>query len=188
MEPKDKVSEYRERVARLKMGGGEKAAAKQAASGKRLARERILTLLDEGSFHEYDLFVSHECQDFGMAKKSLPGDGVITGTGTIEGFPVCIYAQDFTVAGGSLGLRHARKITKIMDHAMNLRVPLIGINDPSSSVPARAAPSTPRRSPTSCSWWTISARCSSPAPRSSGPSSTRRSRWRTSAAPASRRR
>ncbi|MEN8149438.1 MAG: acyl-CoA carboxylase subunit beta, partial [Planctomycetota bacterium] len=129
MEPKDKISEYRERVARLKMGGGEKAAAKQAASGKLQARDRILTLLDEGSFHEYDLFVEHECKDFGMANKALPGDGVITGTGTIQGFPVCIYAQDFTVAGGSLGLRHARKITKIMDHAMNLRVPLIGIND-----------------------------------------------------------
>jgi acetyl-CoA carboxylase carboxyltransferase component len=129
MENRDKVAEYRERVAKLKLGGGEKAAAKQAASGKLLARDRILALLDEGSFHEYDLFVEHECRDFGMAEKRLPGDGVITGTGTIEGFPVCIYAQDFTVAGGSLGLRHARKITKIMDHAMNLRVPIIGIND-----------------------------------------------------------
>jgi len=129
MEPKDKIAEYRDRVARLKMGGGEKAAAKQAASGKLIARDRILTLLDEGSFHEYGMFVEHECRDFGMADKALPGDGVITGTGTISGFPVCIYAQDFTVAGGSLGLRHARKITKIMDHAMNLRVPLIGIND-----------------------------------------------------------
>jgi acetyl-CoA carboxylase carboxyltransferase component len=129
MEDRDKVAEFRERVAKLKLGGGEKAAAKQTASGKLIARDRILALLDEGSFHEYDLFVEHECRDFGMAEKALPGDGVITGTGTIEGFPVCIYAQDFTVAGGSLGLRHARKITKIMDHAMNLRVPLIGIND-----------------------------------------------------------
>ncbi|MCU0727387.1 MAG: acyl-CoA carboxylase subunit beta [Planctomycetes bacterium] len=126
---RDKIAEFRERTARLRMGGGEAAAAKQAASGKLQARDRIIALLDRGSFHEYDLFVEHECRDFGMAGKNLPGDGVLTGTGTIEGFPVCIYAQDFTVAGGSLGLRHARKITKIMDHAMNLRVPLIGIND-----------------------------------------------------------
>jgi acetyl-CoA carboxylase carboxyltransferase component len=129
MDKRDRLAEFRARVAQLHAGGGEAAAQKQAASGKLLARDRILTLLDEGSFHEYDLFVEHECRDFGMAEKRLAGDGVITGTGTILGFPVCIYAQDFTVAGGSLGLRHARKITKIMDHAMNLRVPLIGIND-----------------------------------------------------------
>lgn len=129
MQKKDKIAEFRERVAKLEQGGGEAAAKKQAASGKLLARDRIITLLDQDSFHEYDLFAEHECQDFGMADKRLPGDGVITGTGNIQGFPVCIYAQDFTVAGGSLGLRHARKITKIMDHAMNLRVPLIGIND-----------------------------------------------------------
>jgi len=99
------------------------------ASGKLTARDRIRSLLDDESFHEYDLFVEHKCQDFGMNRKQLPGDGVITGTGTISGFPVCIFAQDFTVAGGSLGLMHARKITKIMDHAMKLGVPLIGIND-----------------------------------------------------------
>ena len=105
------------------------AARKQAAQGKLLARERITAILDEGSFHEYDLFVEHKCFDFGMEKKQLPGDGVITGTGAISGHPVAIFAQDFTVAGGSLGLAHARKITKIMDHAMKLGIPLIGIND-----------------------------------------------------------
>ncbi|WP_243322790.1 acyl-CoA carboxylase subunit beta [Geothrix sp. SG200] len=105
------------------------AARKQAAQGKLLARERITAILDPESFHEYDLFVEHKCSDFGMAKKQLPGDGVITGTGTIAGHPVAIYAQDFTVAGGSLGLAHARKITKIMDHAIKLGIPLIGIND-----------------------------------------------------------
>src|SRR5512133_1163020 len=105
------------------------AARKQAAQGKLLARERITAILDSGSFHEYDLFVEHKCSDFGMAGKQLPGDGVITGTGTIMGHPVAIYAQDFTVAGGSLGLAHARKITKIMDHAIKLGIPLIGIND-----------------------------------------------------------
>jgi acetyl-CoA carboxylase carboxyltransferase component len=93
------------------------------------ARERIQTILDADSFTEYDLFVEHEGRDFGMDKKELHGDGVIIGTGTIYGAPVCIYAQDFTVAGGSLGLMHARKITKIMDHALKMRVPLIGIND-----------------------------------------------------------
>ena len=93
------------------------------------ARERIVTLLDPDSFHEYDLFVKHAGQDFDMDKKYLPGDGVITGTGTLSGWPVCIYAQDFTVAGGSLGYMHAKKICKIMDHAMKMKVPLIGIND-----------------------------------------------------------
>jgi len=97
--------------------------------GKLTARNRILALLDENSFQEYDLFVEHEARGFGMEKKVLPGDGVITGTGTIFGAPVCIYAQDFTVAGGSLGLMHARKITKIMDHALKMKVPIIGIND-----------------------------------------------------------
>ena len=86
--------------------------------GKLTARERILAILDENSFHEYDLFVEHLARDFNMENKVLHGDGVITGTGTIHGSPICIYAQDFTVAGGSLGLMHARKITKIMDHAL----------------------------------------------------------------------
>ena len=110
-------------------GGGEKAIQKQVAMGKLTARDRIHSLLDDGTFHEYDLFVEHKCQDFGMDKKQLPADGVITGSGKISGFPICIYAQDFTVAGGSLGLAHARKITKIMDHALKLGLPLIGIND-----------------------------------------------------------
>jgi len=97
--------------------------------GKLTARERLDSILDPGSFHEYDLFVEHSAKDFGMDKKYLPGDGVITGTGNIMGHPICIYAQDFTVAGGSLGLAHARKITKIMDHAMKLGLPMICIND-----------------------------------------------------------
>ncbi len=117
------------RKATVVLGGGEKAIEKQVAMGKLTARERITELLDGESFHEYDLFVEHKCSDFNMNKKQLPADGVITGTGKISGFPVCIFAQDFTVAGGSLGLMHARKITKIMDHAMKLGLPLIGIND-----------------------------------------------------------
>ena len=126
---KEKSSDLRMRMRTALKGGGEKAIEKQKAVGKLTARERIISLLDPKSFHEYDLFVEHAAKDFDMDKKYLPGDGVITGTGTLSGHPVCIYAQDFTVAGGSLGWMHAKKITKIMDHALKLKVPLIGIND-----------------------------------------------------------
>ncbi|HBF89298.1 MAG TPA: methylmalonyl-CoA carboxyltransferase [Bacteroidales bacterium] len=129
MSLKRKVLELKKRRDQVLLGGGEKAIEKQVAMGKLTARERILALLDKESFHEYDMFVEHEARDFDMDKKILHGDGVIIGTGTVYGAPICIFAQDFTVAGGSLGLMHARKITKIMDHAMKLRVPLIGIND-----------------------------------------------------------
>ena len=115
------IQDLRERKDLVEMGGGEAAIEKQVAMGKLTARERIITLLDKNSFHEYDLFVDHDGRDFGMENKVLHGDGVITGTGTIFGAPVCIYAQDFTVAGGSLGLKHARKITKIMDHALKMK-------------------------------------------------------------------
>lgn len=125
----DRVKDFFKRKSSVTEGGGEKANLKQNAMGKLTARQRIETLLDESTFHEYDLFVEHKAEDFGMDKKFLPGDGVITGTGNILGFPICIYAQDFTVAGGSLGLAHARKITKMMDHALRLGLPLIGIND-----------------------------------------------------------
>lgn len=107
----------------------EETVEKQALQGKLSARGRISALLDPESFHEYDLFVEHKCTDFGLDKKSLPGDAVITGIGKIEGHPVCLYAQDFTVAGGSLGMMHAKKICKIMDHALKLGIPIIGIND-----------------------------------------------------------
>jgi len=124
-----KISELQERTAKATQGGGESAIAKQIAMGKLPARERISQLLDHGSFFEYDLFIEHEAREFGMEGKSLAGDGVVIGTGTINGKPVAIYAQDFTVAGGSLGMMHARKITKIMDYALRMRIPLIGIND-----------------------------------------------------------
>lgn len=129
MSLKKQILDLKKRRERVSLGGGEKAMEKQVALGKLLARERINQLLDKGSFHEYDLFVEHEAKEFGMDKKILNGDGVIIGTGTIGSHPVAIYAQDFTVAGGSLGAMHARKICKIMDHAMKLRIPLIGIND-----------------------------------------------------------
>ncbi|MDR0294876.1 MAG: acyl-CoA carboxylase subunit beta [Prevotellaceae bacterium] len=117
------------RRAKAEQGGGEQAIAKQIAMGKLPARERINQLLDEGSFHEYDLFIEHDAREFGMDGKELPGDGVIIGTGTIHGRSVAVYAQDFTVAGGSLGSMHARKIVKMMDYALRMRIPLIGIND-----------------------------------------------------------
>lgn len=126
---KSKIEELKKRKEEVLQGGGEQAIAKQAAMGKLTARERVIALLDEDSFHEYDLFVEHEARDFGMDGKVLHGDGVIIGTGSIYGAPVAVFAQDFTVAGGSLGMMHARKITKIMDYALRMRIPLIGIND-----------------------------------------------------------
>ena len=129
MSIKQKTLELKKRMQGAQLGGGVKAIEKQQSMGKLTARERIIALLDPNSFHEYDLFVEHAARDFDMDKKHLPGDGVVTGTGTISGYPVCVYAQDFTVAGGSLGIMHARKISKIMDHAMNMKIPIIGIND-----------------------------------------------------------
>ncbi len=126
---KGKTNDLKKRMREAIKGGGSQAIKKQKAIGKKTARERILSILDAKSFHEYDLFVEHAGRDFNMDKKFLPGDGVVTGTGTMNGHPVCIYAQDFTVAGGSLGWAHAKKITKIMDHAIKLKTPIIGIND-----------------------------------------------------------
>ncbi|MDD2380758.1 MAG: acyl-CoA carboxylase subunit beta [Mariniphaga sp.] len=129
MSLRSNILDLRKRKREVQKGGGVEAIEKQTKMGKLTARERIVALLDKNSFHEYDLFVEHSAKDFGMDSKVLHGDGVIIGTGTIYNKPVCIFAQDFTVAGGSLGLMHARKITKIMDHALKMRVPLIGIND-----------------------------------------------------------
>ena len=129
MSLKRNILDLRRRKKEAQQGGGEAAIGKQVAMGKKTARERIKAILDDNSFHEYDLFVEHTGKDFDMEKKVLHGDGVIIGTGTMYNQPVCIYAQDFTVAGGSLGLMHARKITKIMGLALKMRVPIIGIND-----------------------------------------------------------
>ncbi len=126
---KRKIQELHKKREEVLKGGGDKALEKQAAMGKLTARQRIISILDPDSFNEYDLFVEHDAKDFDMDKKSLAGDGVVIGTGTVFGAPICIFAQDFTVAGGSLGNMHARKIVKIMEHALKMKMPLIGIND-----------------------------------------------------------
>ncbi|MGI6486617.1 MAG: acyl-CoA carboxylase subunit beta [Tepidanaerobacteraceae bacterium] len=110
-------------------GGGEERIKKQHDSGKYTARERIHKLLDEGSFVEIDAFVEHRCIEFDMAQTKAPGEGVVTGYGTINGRLVYIFAQDFTVIGGSLGEMHAQKICKVMDMALKMGAPLIGLND-----------------------------------------------------------
>ncbi|MDE0944637.1 MAG: acyl-CoA carboxylase subunit beta [Alphaproteobacteria bacterium] len=110
-------------------GGGEKRIQAQHSKGKLTARERLELLLDPGSFEEYDMFVEHRSEDFGMAEQRVPGDGVVTGWGTINGRLVFVFSQDFTVFGGSLSEAHAEKICKIMDQAMKVGAPVIGLND-----------------------------------------------------------
>ena len=125
----DIIRQLDQKRARAQLGGGEKRIAAQHAKGKLTARERIELLLDEGSFEEWDMFVEHRCTDFGMAAESVPGDGVVTGYGMINGRLVFVFSQDFTVFGGSLSEAHAEKICKVMDHAMKAGVPVIGLND-----------------------------------------------------------
>ena len=110
-------------------GGGERRIAAQHKRGKLSARERLQLLLDQDSFEEIDMFVEHRCTEFGMADQRIPGDGVVTGSGTINGRPVFVFSQDFTVFGGALSEAHAEKICKIMDHALRVGAPVIGIND-----------------------------------------------------------
>lgn len=125
----DKVKELIELRQKARLGGGEKRIESQHTKGKYTARERIDMLLDHGSFEEFDMFVEHRSYNFGMEKNRYLGDGVVTGYGTIEGRLVYIYAQDFTVSGGSLSEMHAQKICKVMDQAMKMGAPVIGIND-----------------------------------------------------------
>lgn len=125
----EKVKELIALRAEARMGGGEKAIDKQHAKGKYTARERISMLLDDGSFEEMDMFVKHRCTNFGQDKKTFLGDGVVTGSGTIDGRLVYVFAQDFTVFGGSLSETMAQKICKVMDQAMKMGAPVIGLND-----------------------------------------------------------
>ncbi|AWI06447.1 acyl-CoA carboxylase subunit beta [Clostridium drakei] len=125
----DKIKELHELKQKISLGGGEKRISKQHALGKLTARERINLLLDESSFTEIDAFVRHRCTDFGMETKEAPGEGVVTGYGTVNGRIVYVFAQDFTVMGGSLGEMHAKKISKVLDLAMKVGAPVIGMND-----------------------------------------------------------
>ena len=125
----EKIKELIAKREQARLGGGEKAIEKQHARGKYTARERIDMLLDEDSFEEYDMFKLHRCHNFGMDKKQYMGDGVVAGSGTIDGRLVYVYAQDFTVNGGSLSETMAQKICKVMDMAMKMGAPVIGIND-----------------------------------------------------------
>ena len=123
------IEELEKRREQARLGGGEKRIEAQHSKGRLTARERLTVLLDPGSFEEYDMFVEHNCADFGMEAQKVPGDGVVTGSGTINGRLVFVFAQDFTVFGGSLSERHAQKICKVMDMAMKVGAPVIGLND-----------------------------------------------------------
>ncbi|MDQ7006693.1 MAG: acyl-CoA carboxylase subunit beta [Acidobacteriota bacterium] len=125
----DRIEELRERLAAARQGGGSARIEKQHDAGKLTARERIEILVDPGSFEETDAMVVHRCTDFGMEKQRIPGDGVVTGFARIEGRPVALFSQDFTVFGGSLSETYAQKICKVMDMALKMGCPMIGLND-----------------------------------------------------------
>ena len=125
----EQIQKLVERRSRARLGGGQKRIDAQHAKGKMTARERIALLLDEGSFEEYDMFVQHRCTNFGMDAQHTDGDGVVTGCGTIDGRLVYVFAQDFTVSGGSLSKTMSEKICKVMDMALRVGAPLIGLND-----------------------------------------------------------
>ncbi|WP_025642447.1 acyl-CoA carboxylase subunit beta, partial [Schnuerera ultunensis] len=126
---KERIEQLLETKKKIELGGGEKRIAKQHERGKLTARERINLLLDEGSFMEIDAFVKHRCTNFGMENTEAVADGVVTGYGTVDGRLVFVYAQDFTVLGGSLGEMHANKICKVQEMALKMGAPIIGFND-----------------------------------------------------------
>ena len=126
---KEKQNQLLQKMAEARLGGGEKRIEKQHAKKKLTARERIEYLLDDGSFEEVGMLVTHRSTDFGMENQQFFGDGVITGYGTINGRMIYIFAQDFTVFGGALSETHAEKICKVMDLAVKMGAPIIGLND-----------------------------------------------------------
>jgi len=126
---KDKIEELKKLREKAKLGGGKARIKTQHDKGKLTARERIELLVDEGSFDEIDAFVKHRATDFGLDKQHYPGDGVVTGFAKIDGRPIALFSQDFTVFGGSLSETHAEKIVKIMNMAMKAGIPVIGLND-----------------------------------------------------------
>src|SRR6187455_3414296 len=125
----DIIQQLEAKRARARLGGGQKRIDSQHAKGKLTARERIELLLDDGTFEEWDMFVEHRSHDFGMEKNTPPGDGVVTGYGMINGRLVFVYSQDFTVFGGALSEAHAEKICKVMDQALKVGAPIVGLND-----------------------------------------------------------
>src|SRR3982751_748855 len=126
---KDPIARLEQMEAKAALAGGKARIDKQHEAGKLTARERISALLDEGSFVELDKFVTHRCADFGMQEQKILGDGVVTGHGTVDGRPICVFAQDFTVFGGSLSGAYAQKICKVMDLATKIGCPVVGLND-----------------------------------------------------------
>jgi propionyl-CoA carboxylase beta chain len=123
------IRRLEEKREAARLGGGQTRIDKQHAKGKLTARERIELFLDPGTFEEWDMFVEHRCTDFGMEKHQVPGDGVVTGYGTVNGRTMFVFSQDFTVFGGSLSESHAKKICKVMEHAVKVGAPVIGLND-----------------------------------------------------------
>lgn len=123
------IEQLEQKRTAARLGGGQRRIDAQHAKGRLTARERIDVLLDGGSFEEWDMFVEHRCTDFGMDDNHIPGDGVVTGYGTINGRLVFVFSQDFTVFGGALSEAHAEKICKLMDQAMKVGAPVIGLND-----------------------------------------------------------
>ncbi|HAZ79143.1 MAG TPA: methylmalonyl-CoA carboxyltransferase, partial [Porticoccaceae bacterium] len=126
---KEIIEQLNEKRRSAYLGGGQKRIDAQHAKGKLTARERVALLVDENSFEEWDMFVEHRCSDFDMDKQHIPGDGVVIGYGTINGRLVFVFSQDFTVFGGALSEAHAEKICKVMDQAMKVGAPIIGLND-----------------------------------------------------------
>ncbi|MGL5313247.1 MAG: methylmalonyl-CoA decarboxylase subunit alpha, partial [Peptostreptococcaceae bacterium] len=127
--PNEKLELLYEKRSKIEAGGGQKRIDKQHASGKLTARERLICLFDENTFVETNAFVKHRCANFGMEKQEIPGEGVVTGYGKVDGRLVCAFAQDFTVLGGSLGEMHAKKMSKVMDMALKVGAPVVGLND-----------------------------------------------------------
>jgi len=125
----DILDQLEKKRALARLGGGQKRIDAQHAKGKLTARERIELLMDDDTFEEWDMFVEHRCTDFGMEANKIPGDGVVTGYGLINGRLAFVFSQDFTVFGGALSETHAEKICKVMDQAMKVGAPVIGLND-----------------------------------------------------------
>ncbi len=156
----DILGRLNEKRKAARAGGGAARTEAQHRRGKLTARERLELLLDPGSFEEWDMFVEHRSHDFGIDAHRIPGDGVVTGYGTVNGRLVFVFSQDFTVFGGSLSEAHAEKICKIMDQAMNVGAPVIGINDLGGRASRTGSPRSPAmpRCSSATSWPRVSCR------------------------------